>query len=320
MRQVIRPRAAAFTLIELLVVIAIIAVLIGLLLPAVQKVRETANRTKCSNNLKQLGLALHNYHDVKRSFPPGHTKPASNATTPKHNWVPFILPYIEQDNLAQQYHWDVDWNNAANHDAVKVQLKVLQCPSTPKDNNADVRPNWSAASADYGPPDNLGGDLKTSLGYASNADTSGVLVVSTDWPVRQTTNLARIRDGASNTFMLAEDGGRPDHWVRGGPGPANQNLTCGNDSASNGLVSGAGWADPGNALPIHGFSVDGLSCPGMCVINCTNNNEIFSFHRVGALFLFADGRVQLLSADTPPKIVAALVTKQGGEVISDSDY
>src|SRR6058998_3038010 len=102
-------RQRAFTLIELLVVIAIIAVLIGLLLPAVQKVRETANRTKCSNNLKQLGLALHNYHDVKRAFPPSAT------TSPhKHSWVVFILPHVEQDNLARQYNWDVNWNAAAN--------------------------------------------------------------------------------------------------------------------------------------------------------------------------------------------------------------
>jgi prepilin-type N-terminal cleavage/methylation domain-containing protein/prepilin-type processing-associated H-X9-DG protein len=301
-----------FTLIELLVVLAIIAVLIGLLLPAVQKVRETANRTKCSNNLKQLGLALHNYHDVKRAFPP------SNTTSPKiHSWVPFILPHLEQDNLARQYDWDKDWTATTNRPAIAVQLKVLQCPSAPTENRSDSA-NWSAAATDYATPNNLGAGLRSDLGYPSTANTWGVLVPG---PAQQPTALARIRDGSSQTIMLAEDGGRPDHWVRNGPGPANTSLTCGNANVSNGHVTGAGWADPASDLPVHGFDGgDGTKCPGSCVINCTNNNEIFSFHRAGVMFLFADGSVRFVSEATPPRIVAALVTKAGGEVISDSDY
>src|SRR5579884_3825534 len=104
MHKVRRQKPAGFTLIELLVVIAIIAILIALLVPAVQKVREAAARTQCENNLKQLGLACHNFHDVYKGLPPGKTnfKNASGQTV-NISWVPWILPYIEQQALYQKY-------------------------------------------------------------------------------------------------------------------------------------------------------------------------------------------------------------------------
>src|SRR5690349_9537123 len=126
----------AFTLIELLVVIAIIAILIGLLLPAVQKIREAAARMKCTNNLKQIGLALHNYHDANNYFPPGYvdrnTNPAStpdNDLGPGWAWSSFLLPYLEQDNLYKQINFNVAMGVGANAALAQQPLTIFQCPS-----------------------------------------------------------------------------------------------------------------------------------------------------------------------------------------------
>src|SRR5437660_4939753 len=125
-----------FTLIELLVVIAIIAVLIGLLLPAVQKVREAANRMKCTNNLKQIGLALHNYHDANSKFPPGYVDGNTNVKLtpdsdvgPGWGWAAFLLPYIEQDNLYNQINFTKGVATGTNVQVAQVPLTIYQCPS-----------------------------------------------------------------------------------------------------------------------------------------------------------------------------------------------
>src|SRR5262249_26907641 len=126
-------KRTAFTLLELLVVIAIIAVLIGLLMPAVQRVREAANRIACTNNLKQMGIALHHYHDVNGSFPPGYNVKGTDdlGRGSFGGFIP-LLPYLEQDNWFHQWDPTHTWYEPPNYDIVSIELKIFYCPSNRK--------------------------------------------------------------------------------------------------------------------------------------------------------------------------------------------
>src|SRR5262245_38629955 len=126
-RRLERTLPGGFTLVELLVVIAIIAILIGLLVPAVQKVRQSAARMQCSNNMKQLCFALHGYYDKRKAFPPSRTK----DTPPLHSWSAFILPHIEQKNAYERYDFKKNWDDPANFAAVKTPIQIFICPSAP---------------------------------------------------------------------------------------------------------------------------------------------------------------------------------------------
>jgi prepilin-type N-terminal cleavage/methylation domain-containing protein/prepilin-type processing-associated H-X9-DG protein len=298
----------AFTLIELLVVIAIIAVLIGLLLPAVQKVRETANRLTCTNNLKQIALAYHNYHDSHDGFPFS----ASNSMTAPAGWGIYILPYLEQDplyrsyNLAAPFFYTNMSQGIDNQKVVNTPLKMMQCPTAPPDHsyrNYSLPPpfnfvSWSGSSADYGPE--IGVDpnfLAPYLMLPSGENLDGVLQPDKSIRIRD------ITDGTSNTLLICEIAGRPNVWQAGHEGSG---VT---------YFSGAGgWGDAtsGNAR-LYGSSYDGTMFPGTCGINCSNDFGLYAFHLGGANVAFADGSVHFLNATIDIRTLVALITRAGGE-------
>lgn len=308
-------RWRGFTLIELLVVIAIIAVLIGLILPAVQKVRAAASRIACANNLKQLGLALHNYNDVHERLPPGAVGPQPGfpqfALLKHHGLGTYLLPFLEQQALANQYRWDVSWFDPPNQPVVNAQLKIWQCPSAQANRIQDgslitvtppaERPfNGTAACGDYAGVERTDPAL-VRLGFIDPANSyDGV------FPVNGTKRLTDICDGTFCTIMMAEDAGRPQLWQ-------------GRRPVSNVWLTGGPWASR-NLLWCEGSSPDGTAKFGPCAINCTNDREIYSFHSAGANAVFADGSVHFLSASLPMRVLARLVTHCGGEVVSGEDF
>jgi prepilin-type N-terminal cleavage/methylation domain-containing protein len=277
-----------FTLIELLVVIAVIAVLIGLLLPAVQKVRDAAARVKCQNNMKQLGLAAHNYLTATGRFPPGWTGGAMNGrAVPAHNIYAFLLPYIEQDNVFRRYDLTKNWNHTSNHPAVMTDLAVAVCPSAPRDRRGLYVADYTYLNIPAGTP-------------AADPRVVGMFPAANE----QITPLM-VSDGLSNTFMMFEDVGRPDVWEQG-------KLVRVSTSAFNNSM----WADSNHPILIESVHAACQRGPKR-FFNCTTNNEIYSFHlgNSAAHFLLADGSVHLVRDSIAPDTFRALFSRAGGEVV-----
>jgi len=298
-----RPRRA-FTLVELLVVIAIIGVLVALLLPAVQAAREAARRMQCKNNLKQLALASQNFHATFDHFP-------STRTGPTVYWGAQLLPYVEQNPLADIYRYDVNYNAIENAEAAKYPLSFHVCPTAPDNPRVDV--NVPAATgrpyaiSDYTAISSVQSNLWTGanpvLSTPQPANTAGVFSGSTP------TRISDITDGTSNTLLFVECAGRPDLWRAGKkvPNPNNQSTL---------RVALGGWAAT-NLSAMRGYTVDGVSHPGPCMINCSNNFAVNSFHSGIANVALADGSSRSLNAKADINVLVALMTMAGGEVVGD---
>lgn len=304
-----------FTLIELLVVVAIVAVLVGLVLPAVQKVRDAAARTHCQNNLKQLGLALHGFHDAYGVFPPsGWTTVGPGNPAGKYvGWRPLTLPFIEQENLQRLYNFNLHWWEGTNAVAAAVPVRAYRCPAVPERGEVTTavakppRPALTFANpiapTDY---EAIMGVQPASI----NPHVGGIYTAGNRFSVlyrNSRTRLTDITDGTASTIMVVECGGRPLVF---------RNRTARPELAND---QGIGWADSEGPFSLDGASADGQAegCGLACSrpMNMKNDNEPYSFHPGGGNVLFADGHVRFVRELVDLRTFAALCTMSAGEVV-----
>jgi prepilin-type N-terminal cleavage/methylation domain-containing protein/prepilin-type processing-associated H-X9-DG protein len=341
MRATKMRRGRGFTLIELLVVIAIIAVLIALLLPAVQAAREAARRMQCTNNLKQLGLAMHNYNNTIGTFPiglMGFRSPAygtaangggngtgfypsgTSVNNARRTWAWLILPYLEQTTLANAINYSLEFNNHVHDTAVRIIPGTLLCPSDPNMGFVDVgsypvrkvnyMANWGNTQYYQG---NSGDPM--SLGAAAFIPNESVQFLGAPFAADKSFGLQTITDGTSNTLLMGEvkvglpNGNSQDH--RG---------DVFNDDFNGCMFNG--YAPPNSRFPDNANG--GCQYPWQTNPPCTNNKPTFnlarSYHPGGVNAALCDGSVKFFKDSTNVNTWRGLSTTQGGEVLSADSY
>ncbi|WZO96586.1 DUF1559 domain-containing protein [Isosphaeraceae bacterium EP7] len=339
-------RRRGFTLIELLVVISIIAVLIALLLPAVQSAREAARRAQCINNLKQLGLAMHNYHDVVGSFAPGSIADTGwNGTW--WNWMAFVLPQIEQTNVYNSINFSRNNISVASNDLAlqdpnvtvwRSSISAFLCPSDQVGTGKMDNMRWTTIVA-LGQPFSGGvtcyvgnwGDMKignTTFDFYSGESLPGLgpnwgcggkfRGIFGDCSNGQTTGLRDCTDGSSNTLLVGECSPNMNGsllWVNGDGTYASTVIPLNWKSTLK-----DGERDPSDGTTCDISQLNNFSQALRCWRNQTVNYGFKSWHPGGANFAMADGSVKFIKQTISARIYNALGTRAGGEIVSSDAF
>lgn len=299
------------TLVETLVVVAVIGSVAGLLVPAVQRARESARGMVCQHNLKQIGLALHGFHAARECFPANVSNVVAGSG-PRYYWVAQILPYMEENPLASIYDYTTACNDIKNQAAVQMALPFMCCPSNTGGPLQDPSfkktgsPTWGAAAADYagptGPSSSQWTGSPASVSYPQPTSTEGMFKKGTVKPGVKGRRLAEITDGTSRSIAVVESAGRPQIWVSGRKTADSGVLLC-------------SWADV-NQFDARGSQADASKSFGPRMINGSNNYGIYAFHPGGAQLLFADGAVRFVAESTSADVVAALLTIRAEDAVT----
>jgi len=339
-------RRVGFTLVELLVVIAIIGILVGLLLPAVQAAREAARRMQCSNNLKQLGLSIHNHESTYKHIPAwGRVIPAAQyPTTPANPYnqratygVLFrLLPFMEQNNIYQIYDLRRSYIDPINMSpplgtapiAGLATVPVFICPSTPVV-PSDYGPFFAQSGlpigatvpyvmprTDYRPIRAIRNNLNQCVGLPFTTTHNAMMSVPNgDITTRFTCTFSEVSDGLSNTLCFVEQAGMQKRYFRGRPIPGNTLL-------DGGLGLNSFYGDVNVAREIRGYSgadIMSPTAPGCTVINTWNEENPYSFHTGGIQAVRGDGSVFFLNQSVDNQVLVGLISRNGGETVQSPE-